>query len=144
MQRIVAIFLQLALFASLYFVPAIHNLYGDSWLLFAAWYVGVTLALTYALYIVYGSVMNIQRVRNNGLLTTFGKVLGYPTLIIGLVLDLLVNLLLMTPLMFELPEEFTVTSRLKRHHAESAGWRLAVVKFFEPVLDPLDPRGDHV
>lgn len=111
---------------------------------FFALYIGTTLALTYCLYIVYGSVMNIKRVRDMGKLTTFGKVLGYPTLIIGLVLDLLVNLLLMTPVMFELPREFTVTSRLKRHHATSTGWRLAVVKFFEPVLDPLDPSGDHV
>jgi hypothetical protein len=111
---------------------------------FVAAYVAVTLTLTFMLYIVYGSVMNIKRVRDAGLLTPFGKVLGYPTLVIGLVLDLLVNILLMTIVMYEIPQEWTVTSRLKRHHAESSGWRLAVVKFFEPVLDPLDPSGDHV
>jgi len=109
-----------------------------------AWYALGSLTLTYALYIVYGSVMNIKRVRDGGKLTTMGKALGYPTLVIGLVLDLLVNVLVMTPLMLELPREFTVTSRLKRHNATSTGWRLAVVKFFEPVLDPLDPSGDHI
>jgi hypothetical protein len=88
--------------------------------------------------------MNLKRVRDGGKLTTFGKVLGYPTLIIGLALDLAVNVLVMTPLMIELPRELTVTARLKRHHAISTGWRLAVVKFFEPVLDPLDPSGDHI
>lgn len=101
------------------------------------------LGLTYALYVFYSAVMNIKRVRDMGKLTAFGKVLGYPTLFIGLVLDLLVNVLVMSIILFEFPRELTVTSRLKRHQA-STGWRLAVVKFFEPVLDPLDPSGDHI
>lgn len=111
---------------------------------FLAWYVIGSIVAAYALFIVYGSVMNLKRVRNDGKLTTMGKVLGYPTLAIGLVLDLLVNALVMTPVLLELPRELTVTARLKRHHAISTGWRLAVVKFFEPVLDPLDPSGDHI
>jgi hypothetical protein len=113
-------------------------------LTYAGIYLAVAFALTYALYVVYGSVMNIKRVRDAGKLTTTGKVLGYPTLFIGLFLDLLVNVFVMTFVLAEIPQEFTVTSRLKRHHAESTGWRLAVVKFFEPVLDPLDPSGDHI
>lgn len=99
--------------------------------------------LTYALFVFYAAVMNIKRVRDAGKLTKLGMAFGYPTLAIGLLLDLLVNVLVMTPLLLELPQELTVTARLKRHQA-SAGWRLAVVKFFEPVLDPLDPSGDHV
>lgn len=107
-------------------------------------YAAVTLTLTYSLYVFYGSLMNIKRVKDMGKLTTLGKVFGYPTLVIGLVLDFLVNVLLMTIVMYEIPQEWTVTDRLKRHHRESTGWRLSVVKFFEPVLDPLDPSGDHV
>lgn len=107
-------------------------------------YIGLSLATTYFLYVWYAAVMNIKRVRDAGELTTLGKVFGYPTLIIGLVLDLLVNVFVMTIILVELPRELTVTSRLKRHHVDSEGWRLAVVKFFEPVLDPLDPSGDHV
>lgn len=144
MQFIIAVLMQISVFAALWFAPFFRQIHGESVPTFVIFYTALTLALTYALYIVYGSVMNIKRVRDNGLLTKLGMVLGYPTLIIGLALDLLVNLLLMTPLLYELPREFTVTSRLKRHHAESTGWRLAVVKFFEPVLDPLDPSGDHV
>jgi hypothetical protein len=104
----------------------------------------IILGATYALYVFYAAVMNIKRVRDAGKLTWVGKALGYPTLVIGLVLDLFVNLTLMTIVLLELPREFTVTARLKRHHKESTGWRLAVVKFFEPVLDPLDPSGDHI
>ena len=104
----------------------------------------IVLGATYALYVFYAAVMNIKRVRDAGQLTWMGKVLGYPTLVIGLLLDLFVNLTLMTIVLLELPRELTVTSRLKRHHKESKGWRLAVVKFFEPILDPLDPSGDHI
>jgi hypothetical protein len=104
----------------------------------------IILGATYALYVFYAAVMNIKRVRDAGKLTWVGKALGYPTLVIGLVLDLFVNLTLMTIVLLELPRELTVTARLKRHHKESTGWRLAVVKFFEPVLDPLDPSGDHI
>jgi hypothetical protein len=107
-------------------------------------YIGVSLLITYALYVWYAAVMNIKRVRDIGKLTTLGKVFGYPTLVIGLILDLLVNWFVMTIIFLEVPRELTVTSRLKRHHKESTGYRLAVVKFFEPVLDPLDPSGDHV
>lgn len=106
-------------------------------------YIGLSLAVTYGLYVFYCAVMNIKRVRDMGKLTKLGMAFGYPTLIIGLVLDLLVNVFVMTLIMLELPRELTVTSRLKRHQA-STGWRLAVVKFFEPVLDPLDPSGDHI
>jgi hypothetical protein len=107
-------------------------------------YIGVSLLITYALYVWYAAVMNIKRVKDMGKLTTLGKVFGYPTLVIGLILDLLVNWFVMSIILLEVPRELTVTSRLKRHHKESTGYRLAVVKFFEPVLDPLDPSGDHV
>jgi hypothetical protein len=107
-------------------------------------YIGVSLAITYGLYVFYAAVMNIKRVRDAGKLTILGKVFGYPTLVIGLILDLLVNWFVMTIILLEVPRELTVTSRLKRHHKESTGYKLAVVKFFEPVLDPLDPSGDHI
>jgi len=102
------------------------------------------LGLTYGLYVFYAAVMNLQRVRDMGLLTPMAKVLAYPTLVIGLILDLIVNLFVFTVVLLELPQELTVTSRLQRHHKESTGWRLAVVKFLEPILDPLDPSGDHI
>ncbi len=110
----------------------------------ALWYILWALAITYGLYVFYCAVMNIKRVRDMGKLTKLGMAFGYPTLIIGLLLDFLCNVFVMTLLFLELPREFTVTSRLKRHNANSTGWRLAIVKFFEPVLDPLDPSGNHV
>jgi hypothetical protein len=101
------------------------------------------LGLTYGLYVFYAAVMNLQRVRDMGLLTPMAKVLAYPTLVIGLILDLLVNIFVFSIVLLELPKELTVTARLRRHQS-SKGWRLMVVKFLEPILDPLDPSGDHI
>lgn len=109
----------------------------------SGYYVAICLAVTYALFIFYAATMNIKRVRDMGKLTKLGMAFGYPTLVIGLVLDLLVNVFVMSIVLLEIPREWTVTSRLKRHQS-STGWRLGVVKFFEPVLDPLDPSGDHI
>ena len=100
--------------------------------------------VTYGLYVFYCAVMNIKRVRDAGKLTLVGKVFGYPTLFIGLLLDLLCNVFVMTVLFLELPTELTVTARLKRHNKANAGWRTDLARWFEPVLDPIDPSGDHI
>lgn len=98
----------------------------------------------YVLWILYLAVMNLARARNEKKLTKLAYVLGVPLLWAGLVLDGLINIFLMTPIMLELPRELTVTSRLQRHKKHSKGWRLAVVEWFEPLLDPFDPDGNHV
>ena len=111
------------------------------WLLFAtAW----TLGGMYSLWVFYLAVMNLARAKRNGLLNKTAIVLGTPVLIIGYLLDFLMNITVMTVVLLELPQETTVTARLKRHHKESTGWRLAIVKWFEPILDPYDPSGDHI
>jgi len=107
-------------------------------------YLATALGVTYALYVFYGCVMNIKRVRDAGKLTPLGYAFGYPTLLIGYTLDVLCNVFVMTLVFLELPRETTVTARMKRHNRSSTGWRLSVVRFFEPLLDPLDPSGDHI
>lgn len=98
----------------------------------------------YGLWVFFLAVMNLKRVRDEGKLSKWALRFGYPVLFIGLVLDIAVNWLVVTILLLELPKESTVTARLKRHNRESTGWRKAVVSFFEPLLDPFDPSGDHV
>lgn len=102
------------------------------------------LLASYGLFVFYLAVMNLKRVRDLNQLTLFSKIFGYPTLFIGLVLDFIVNSTVCTLLFLEIPQEFTVTSRLKRHKNESTGWRQAIAKWFEPTLDPFDPSGDHI
>lgn len=107
-------------------------------------YIALAFGVTYALYVFYAAVMNIKRVRDMGKLSSIGYVFGWLTLLIGYVLDVLCNVFVMSIVFAELPRETTVTARFKRHNRESTGWRKRVVQIFEPLLDPLDPSGDHI
>lgn len=106
--------------------------------------IAAAFGLVYLLWVFYIAVMNIKRVSDAGKLTPFAKALAMPVALVGITVDIAANWLVFTVVLLELPKETTVTARLKRHHRESGGWRLAVVLFLEPILDPFDPSGDHV
>lgn len=106
--------------------------------------IAAAFGLVYLLWVFYIAVMNVKRVQAAGKLTPFAKALALPVALVGIAIDITANWLVFTVVLFELPKETTVTARLKRHHRESQGWRLAVVLFIEPILDPFDPSGDHV
>ncbi|MCT6721742.1 hypothetical protein, partial [Acidovorax sp. K2F] len=82
--------------------------------------------LLWALWVFYLAVMTLKRAKDANQLTRTAMAFGYPVLFVGLVLDFLANVLVLTVLLAELPREGTVTSRLKRHNASSTGWRKAV------------------
>ena len=107
-------------------------------------YILFSVAACYGLWVFYLAVMNLKRVRDAGKLSPWALRFGYPVLFIGYVLDVLVNWFVVTLLLLEFPQETTVTARLKRHNKDSDGWRKAVVEFFEPLLDPFDPDGNHI
>ena len=98
----------------------------------------------YFLWIFYLAVMTLKRARDANLLTKNATAFGVPVLIVGLVLDFIANVFVMSLMLLELPKETTVTARLKRHNKESTGWRLSIVKWAEPLLDTFDPSGDHI
>lgn len=116
---------------------------AGSWLLY---FLAFTVVGFYALWILYLAVMNLSRVKKLGLLNRTHIILGTPILVVGYLIDFLLNVIVLTPLLFELPRETTVTARLKRlNRAPDTGpWRMKVVKFFEPIVDPFDPSGDHI
>ena len=107
-------------------------------------FAGISFLAFYVLWILYLAVMNLKGARDKGLLTPLTKALGMPILFIGYLLDALLNFVVMTIILLEIPQETTVSSRLKRHNKESTGWRKAVALWFEPILDPFDPDGDHI
>lgn len=107
-------------------------------------------ASLWLLWIFFLACMNLKRAKDAGQLSRTALVFGTPVLWVGYTLDAFVNTTLMTIVLLEWPQwrlsppELLVTDRLKRHHQTSTGWRLAVVLWFEPLLDPYDPGGDHI
>lgn len=73
----------------------------------------------------YWAVMNLARVRDmpGAGLTKAANILGGYVLLRGYLLDLIVNTFWMSALLWELPKEWTVTSRINRHTAAGSGWR---------------------
>lgn len=98
----------------------------------------------YALWVFFLAVMGLSRAKKAGQLHKTAMVLGYPVLIVGYLLDAFVNVFVLTLILLEIPQELTVTARLKRHIKTSHGWRLSVARWFIPLLDPFDPSGFHV
>ena len=69
------------------------------------------------------------------------KGIGYLTLWVGLVLDLLLNVLVMTFIFIELPKELLTTGRVRRHKFGPVGWRRSVALFFcRNYLTPFDKQ----
>lgn len=102
------------------------------------------LAGLYGLWVFYLAVMNLKRAKDAGTLRPVARVLGYPVLVVGLLIDLAVNVAVFTVLLLELPREALVTSRLKRHIAARRGWRYQVARWVcAELLDTFDPSGAH-
>lgn len=103
------------------------------------------LAALYALWLFYLAVMNLKRAKDAGTIGRLALWLGYPILFLGLVLDLIVNVML-SLLFLDLPQEMTVTARLKRYvQTQPERWRgIAAQWFATHLLDTFDPSGKHV
>lgn len=122
------------------------ELYIPLWLLWSAGLL-LLIRLPFTLWVFYLAVMNLKVVRDTTGLHPRTKVLGSIVLIEGYVKDFLVNILLSIVLL-EFPRELTVSERLKRHNVPGtnrlSAWRYRVAQWFEPLLDPHDPSGDHI
>lgn len=100
----------------------------------------------YVLWIFFLAVMNLSRCRENGTLTKAALYLGYPVLLIGYALDVIVNLTILTVLFLEFPKGWTVTGRLKDHiyRDEPGGWREKLAGWLcANLLNSFDPDGRH-
>ena len=98
----------------------------------------------YLLWVHYAAAMRLLQVRDAGKLTKAIKLIGYPAVAVGLVLDFAVQVLPCTLLFLELPKEFTVSGRLWRLSNDGAGWRKTLALWLRVnLLDALDPSGTH-
>ena len=82
----------------------------------------------------------------NGALPWQAKAMVHPTGVVFTIVELIANYLVCTLVFFDLPREHTVSDRLRRYkeNPEKYGWRLLIVNFLKPMLDPFDPDGDHI
>jgi len=66
-------------------------------------------------------------------------------LIIGWLLDAFCAVVMCTLIFFELPQELTVTKRLKLHRYGTSGWRMVLAtRAAVNLLDDFDPSGIHI
>lgn len=105
----------------------------------AAYYALCAFGLVYALWLFFLAVMALKHARDAGRLSVWGERLGWPILLLGYLLDFVVNVLVLTILLLELPHEWLVTARVSRHIPQ-AGYRGAVARWLnDQLLEPIDP-----
>lgn len=101
------------------------------------------LAALYVLWIFYLAVMNLVRAKRAGTLSRPALILGYPVLIIGGLINIIINVIPLSIVLAELPREWLVSSRLSRHQA-AGGWRGKIAWWVcSNLLDAFDPSGSH-
>ena len=100
----------------------------------------------YMLWCDYLCVMTLKRQRDNksgGGLSKPALTLGTFILIRGYLLDCFCNVLHMTIALRELPQELTVTKRLRRHIEGSTEHAAFCLSIRTQLLDGFDPAGIH-
>lgn len=106
----------------------------------------VVLLVVYLTFVHYSAVMNLQRARQAGKLTTLQKPLAYAALGVGLVLDLALNVLVCVFVLVTLPRDWLLTGTLIRFKRAGPGaglqrWRHWVATTIcGELLDSLDPH----
>lgn len=104
--------------------------------------VGIVVAL-WLLWIAFVAIMHLRRVRQRWGLTGAQKVFGYPLLVIGYVLDVVMRLTVFAALFLRHPRLETVSEMLEREVAGS-GWRARQARWWrEELLADFDLTGSH-
>ena len=103
----------------------------------------IVATITYQLWVHFVAVMHLKHMRDEGKLTTAQKVIGYPVLAVGLVLDIALQIII-SAMFLELPRELTVSGRLWRLSNGPEGWRKRLATHIRvALLDSADPSGVH-
>ena len=63
----------------------------------------------------------------------------------AIVMSTLLNVLVFTVILLELPKESLLSTRLSRHKRQGKGWRQKPATYLGRIwLDPFDPSGEHI
>lgn len=110
--------------------------------------------MTYALAVIlflwvfwglYVLVMGVYRAHLAKRLTRVTYALGLPWVVVGYAVDIVANIFVASVVFLELPREWLVTDRLKRHIDTGLGtWRGYLAAWVcDHLLDVFDPSGEH-
>jgi hypothetical protein len=121
------------------FMLEILSLVSITTVLFMLW-------ILWSLWILYVAMMNIKRVAAEQHMPLRVKLLVYPTMAMFEVVELVANLVVCTIIFLDWPRERHVSDRLRRYwrNPQRWGWRMHIVRFLKPMLDPFDPAGPHI
>lgn len=111
------------------------------------WAAGIFIFMSYT-WTMYLAVMALKRVKDETpeKITTAVKIFGYPLLFVGLIFDVVFNVVLGTILFLELPEldRLLFTSRLDKHATQGSGYKKKLAQWFcHEFLNSFDPSGCH-
>lgn len=103
-----------------------------------------SLSAFWCLWVLFLAVMNLGQAKVEGKLHGFALYAGYTVLGVGLLVDLVVQVLVASVLWLELPRELTVSERVARLCKSGIGWRKDLALWFRRVLlAPFDRSGGH-
>jgi hypothetical protein len=133
--------------ADLYFLPVIWEYFGPAIVNFLLPYLLYPAAVLWIFYGLYVLVMGVYRAKLSGRLSKFSLLLLAPWVVIGWLMDVLVNVTIATVIFVDLPREKLVTDRLQRYIAQpnpKALWRSTLAIWVcDHLLDVFDPNEDH-
>ena len=104
------------------------------------------LLILWSLWILYVAMMNIERSSMQNALPWQAKLMVYPTMLVFDIIEFIANVFVCTLIFLDIPRELTVSDRLRRYYInqERSGWRMVIVNFIKPMLDPFDHKGPHI
>lgn len=88
--------------------------------------------------------MSLYRAHKDKSLTLPMKILGWPLVIIGALVDVIANVTIASLIFWQIPRQFFVTQRLKEYKSIGSGWRYNIATWIcSSLLDAVDPNHDH-
>jgi hypothetical protein len=112
---------------------------------YVGWMVLYFVGSLYVLWLFYLAGCALIRAKDNHTISLPAFVLGYPVIGLLALVDVLVNIFVMTILFLELPRQWLVTQRLSMWCCtEQDSWRKTVARWVcVKLLDTFDPSGVH-
>lgn len=103
----------------------------------------ITLAI-WGFWGLYVLVMGLYRAHLQKRLSYAVYICGFPFLLIGLAVDVLMNMTVASFIFLDVPKQWLVTTRLARYVSKGTGWRYRIANWIcNTLLDVFDPSGNH-